>query len=343
MIRIARFVHRRILLLLIGSYILAAVVPTAGAALRELRWDLGAVGVLDVPQAMLAALLFLSAMAASPALMIDSWKHPRALAAAVIAKIVVPPLAVLAIMVLVRFAGAEDAVAPLIVGLVILAAMPVASSAPAWTQEAGGNVALALGILVASLFAGPFAGSLWAPRLVDWQATGAPVPMAPLRAATYFLGWIVAPSVAGMLVRYAIGDQTFQRLRPHVGLASVVLLLALIYAFAAAALDDLTQRGDGMLVVWSFALSGALCVLLFALGWGLGRFLRFDRPSRITLTYAVGMHNNGVAMLIGAEFLPTDSPIFLPMISYALCQHMLAALVDSSYQRSAGANPAPAQ
>lgn len=68
MIRLAEWIHRHILWLLVASYVLSALAPTAGVALRELHWDLRDAGRVGATQLMLAALLFLSSMSAQPTL-----------------------------------------------------------------------------------------------------------------------------------------------------------------------------------------------------------------------------------------------------------------------------------
>ena len=59
----------------------------------------------------------------------------------------------------------------LVVGLALVASMPIAGSSTAWSQNANGNLALSLGLVLLSTLSSPVTTPL-ALHAVGWMATG---------------------------------------------------------------------------------------------------------------------------------------------------------------------------
>ncbi|TWT36990.1 Sodium Bile acid symporter family protein [Posidoniimonas corsicana] len=345
--RTAEVVHDYFLGLLAACYALALLAPGPGAWLRSVELGArGAAGGVSLSQVLLAGLLAIAGVGIDPTRVRESLLRPLTLGGALVVKLVLPIIVVSVIAWLASF-WAGWLPAEMLLGLAIVAAMPAAASCPAWTQASAGDVALALGVVVGSTLLGPWAAQFWLPGFA--QAAGADPNIAHgiSRAVlgSYFLLWVLLPSALGVAARVLLGPDRIARVRPALRLAGSGLLLLLIYAFAAAALSLVEVRHAGERLATALSLAGALCAAAFLAGWLLARSTRASGPTSAALVYSVGMHNNGVALLLADTVLPRESAVFLPIICYALVQHGLAGIVDALFtraQHAAGGAPATA-
>ncbi|TWT76152.1 Sodium Bile acid symporter family protein [Posidoniimonas polymericola] len=335
--RVAQRVHDYFLGLLALCYALAIAAPRAGVWLRDLEFGAGS-GV-SVSQVLLALLLAIAGVGIDPTRVRESLLRPRLLGGALLAKLIVPVGVVTTI-------GWGSALlggvlpAEMLLGLAIVAAMPAAASCPAWTQASAGDVALALGVVVGSTLLGPWAGQYWLPYFAAAAGGDPEVAHGIGRAVlgSYFLLWVLLPSAVGVGVRLVLGPQRTARLRPWIRLAGSGLLLLLIYAFASASLQIVEARSAGERLATAIMLAGVLCVAAFSTGWLIAKLAKASRPTTAALVYGVGMHNNGVALLLADTVLPQESTVFLPIICYALVQHVLAGVVDALFNRGNATN-----
>jgi BASS family bile acid:Na+ symporter len=76
-----------------------------------------------------------------------------------------------------------------------------------------------------------------------------------------------------------------------------------------------------------------LCVLAFAAGWLLGRWLKVDPPQQVSLTFGLGMNNNGTGLVLASLALANHPRVLLPIIFYNLVQHLVAGCVDFIFTR----------
>ncbi|MCG8648426.1 MAG: bile acid:sodium symporter, partial [Pirellulales bacterium] len=128
-------------------------------------------------------------------------QRPAALGLGLIAVWLVPLLLVALASLLVR-QGTSDG---LLVGLVLVATMPVANSSVGWTQQARGNLALSLGLILFSISLCPWV----TPHLL--QLVG--LSLSPLERAycdalvarftgMFFIVWVILPTLLGFGCRY---------------------------------------------------------------------------------------------------------------------------------------------
>lgn len=346
--RSARVVHEYFLGLLAVSYALALYAPGPGVWLRQIKAPLAGDEGVALSQVGLALLLVIAGIGVSPRRLRESLLRPMTLGGALLLKLVVP-LAVVAAVATGNHVLGDPVPVEMLLGLAIVAAMPAAASCPAWTQASGGEIALALGVVVGSTFLGPWAGQLWLPQFTEAAGGDTQVARGIGRAVlgSYFLLWVLAPSALGVGIRVWLGEDRLARLRPALRLVGSGLLLVLIYAFASASLSLVEARRAGEQLAAALLLAGILCGAAFLAGWLLAKATRAPRTTTIALVYSVGMHNNGVALLLADTVLPRASVVFLPIISYALVQHAMAGVVDAWFARTEPDRPpatdAPAQ
>lgn len=332
--KLERSVHRYFLVLLIASYLLAALAPGWGQWLRDVEWRqlTRPNGVTSLSQFLLAVLLFLAGLGIDLAKLWASVTRPVALSFSLVAKLVIPTTTVFVVATIVTSITDDFVVVQMLLGLALVAAMPAAGSSPAWTQTAGGDVALSLGIVVGSTLLGPWFGGVWLSHFAQQAGQIDQNLVRQIAAAifgTFFLWWVLIPSILGIVCRYLLGRQRMTKLRPYIRLSGSLLLLVLIYAFAAKSLARVSQHGQAGQLSWAFGLATLLCLIDFGAGWCTGKLVRPEPSTRIAMIFGIGMHNNGIALLVADSLLLKDSPAFLPIIAYAMVQHLIAGATDA--------------
>ena len=99
------------------------------------------------------------------------------------------------------------------------------------------------------------------------------------------------------------------------------------YANGAVSLPRAAVERDWDFLGLALGVALALCVAGFASGWWLARLLRADRGQRASLTFGLGMSNNGASLVLASVALPGHPRVMLPLIFYNLVQHLVAAVV----------------
>jgi BASS family bile acid:Na+ symporter len=333
--RAAEFLHHRLLVLLLASYALAALLPGPGLWLREVSFGtltLGGEGTrLTLPMALLALLLFNAGVGVHAAQLRQLLRTPGALLAGLAANLFVPVLYILALSWglygWVEPAGLQQ----VLIGLTLVASMPVAGSSAAWSQNANGNLALSLGLVLGSTFLSPLSTpavlALVGSLARDLQADA----LAALTASgtgAFLALFVLLPSVVGLLTRRLVGEGPAARAKPALKLLNSVVLLVLNYANAAVSLPAVVAAPDwGFLTVALVVVLG-LCVGAFASGWVVARLLGAPDDQRTALMFGLGMNNNGTGLVLASVVLGHLPAVMLPLILYTLVQHIVAGCAN---------------
>ena len=333
---VSQFLHRRLLALILLSYTLAAAWPAPGLRLKEARIvDLvtpsGRV-TMTLPPLLLATLLFLAGLRARPGRVAQIARRPGVLLAGLAANLAVP-LAFLALMV--PMLGAwhnPDEAATVLVGLALVTAMPIAGSSTGWAQAADGDMALSLGLVLASTFLSP----LTTPAALHALGRIAPAfhgdelhRLAGRGTGSFLAAWVLLPSILGIFARLAIGEGRASAMESRAKVVAPVALLILIYANASACLPQVLNDPDWDFLGIILAFVSGLCVLTFATGYLLGRALGADRGQRASLVFGLGMNNNGTGLVLASLALKSQPLVLLPIIAYNLAQHLVAGGVET--------------
>src|SRR5262249_8179969 len=161
--------------LLVAAYAAAALAPGPGLWVRNVGF--GAVGALgetaavSLPSVMLALLLFNAGLGVRPDHLRRLARNPLILAAGLLANLSVPLLFPLGASQTLRVWHNPDEVQCILVGLALIASMPVAGSSTAWSQNADGDLVLSLGLVLLSTCLSP----LTTPAVLHaagWVASG---------------------------------------------------------------------------------------------------------------------------------------------------------------------------
>jgi BASS family bile acid:Na+ symporter len=346
--RVTHFVHERMLWFLLGAYVLAGVFPGPGVWVRSVgawaEW-LGEASAVTLPMLMLAALLLNAGLGIEARRLWGLLRRPRSLAAGLAANLLAPLLFILAVSQGMRLWHNPDEVQNILVGLALVASMPVAGSSTAWTQNSGGDMALSLGLVVFSTCLSPVTTPA-ALHAVGWMASGAYAEGLHQLAdggAGAFLGlFVLLPSLLGMALRALLGGPLVALLAPGIRTVNVCTLLVLCYSNASVALPQTVADPDWDFLAVMLAVVVALCALNFSCGWGLGRALEADAGRRAALMFGLGMNNNGTGLVIAATALSRMPDVMLPVIFYNLVQHVAAVLVAPLARPESRRPPPPA-
>jgi BASS family bile acid:Na+ symporter len=347
---LAHALHRRLFLLLVLAYLVAAFLPGPGLWLRAVHVPpisiLGQRLDLSLPALLLSLLLFNAGLGVAPAQLRGLAHRPGVLLAGLLANLVVPLAFVLGVSgVLVGFWHNPAEAQCVLVGLALVAAMPVAGSSTAWSQNADGNVALSLGLVLGSTLLSPLttpivfrsAGLLgsgeYADRLGDLAGHG---------TSLFLATCVLLPSLLGIACRRLLGETRAGGLLPWAKLSNAVTLLVLCYANAAVSLPEAVANPDPDFVVVMLAIVVGLCVVAFSSGWLVAWLVKADAPDRAALMFGLGMNNNGTGLVLAALALGAYPRVMQPILIYNLVQHLVAAAVAPTLSRKPDTPPSPA-
>jgi BASS family bile acid:Na+ symporter len=189
---------------------------------------------------------------------------------------------------------------------------------------------LSLGLVLFSTILSPITTPA-ALHAVGWMASGeyraALFGLASYRTDLFLVVCVAFPSVAGILVRTALSDETARRLRPKLKLLNSIDLLLLCYSNAAVSLPQAVAKPDLDFLVIIFAIVATLCALAFTMGALLARLFRLGREAQVALMFGLGMNNNGTGLVLASMSLATLPQVMLPIIFYNLVQHLVAGVV----------------
>ena len=329
--RLAHFIHRYFLWLLLGSYAIAAVLPGPGLWIRHVHFGPAAGPRLSLPALMLSLLLLNAGLGVHASRMRGLARNPLPLLVGLAGNLFVPILFILVVSQVMRLWPEIDEVQNILVGLALVASMPIAGSSSAWSQNANGDLALSLGLVVLSTCLSPLTTPL-ALHTVGWMAQGVYAQSLHALAAggvgLFLAVYVLVPSLAGIGLRGVVGEERLGRVRPGLKLVNAVNLLALNYSNACVALPRAVAQPDWDFLGIILTIVVGLCALGFTTGWLLARMLRADAPSRTSLMFGLGMNNNGTGLVLASTALPLLPDVTIPVIFYNLVQHVVAAFVD---------------
>ncbi|HEY3391540.1 MAG TPA: bile acid:sodium symporter [Lacipirellulaceae bacterium] len=337
--RYAYLVRRHFLWLLLGCYALAAIWPGPGAWLRQWTWSPGSVPSLTVPLVLLATMLFSAALLAEVAQIRAVIQQPLLVCVATLAVWIGPALLVILGGYLVPLFVSEQPATGVLVGLTLVATMPVANSSTGWTQNSHGNLALSLALVVLSIALCSFVTpgmlsalgmSLSASERAYFEA------LVNRFSGEFFIVWVIVPTLAGFACRWLLTPRRVALVAHWFIFASAGALLLLNYINAAIALPPLTD--SPLLVVFVTAsFATALSAVGIFSGWLIARLLRQPVEMRTALLFGLSMKHTGLALVLAASVLANQPFAILMLVLATLSQHLCAAFVQWFLQRGATA------
>jgi BASS family bile acid:Na+ symporter len=344
--RLTDFIHHHLVWLLVAVYGLAGVAPSAGAWLRSSNLLTTVVAgeqfTLSLPSLLLALLLFNAGLGAESRHFGELLGKSGVLAVGLLANVAIPLLFIVSLWFALPLWDEPDEVQYILVGLALIAAMPVAGSSTAWSQNANGDLALSLGLVVGSTLLSPITTPAIL-HVVGWLTEGTFADslhhLASGGTRSFLVAFVLIPSLAGMASRCFFGSVRVQRIRPVLKATNSANLLVLGYVNAAVSLPATFADPDWDFLALMLVVVTSLCVLGFAAGVVVARMLRVDASRRNALVFGLGMTNNGTGLVLATTALAHIPEVILPVIVCNLVQQVIAAVAQRRLHRMDRSDP----
>ena len=338
---ISHFVHHHLLWFLIGVYAVAAVYPTFGLWIRNTSF--GAIAVsqekthVSLLMILLSLLMFNAGLGVQPSHLRTVMQKKLVLVAGLTANLVVPMVYIFGVTLVMQFWYEPIEAQNTLIGLALVAAMPIAGGSTAWAQNSNGNLALSLGLVLFSTVLSPIVTPVALQVFGEMAAEDYEAVLQGLAAygSVSFLGlWVVLPSVLGLLIRLTVRDTWLTPALPHIKLINSVDLLLLNYSNASVSLPQVIADHDIDFLVVTVVITTGLCLIAFASGYGLSRLFKLNQAETVSLMYGLGMNNNGTGLVLASISLAACPRVMVPIIFYNFAQHLVAGSVHEFMGRS---------
>ena len=341
---LSQFIHHHLLWFLISAYAIAAVLPTAGLWIRNVTFgDVSLFGTqlhVSLLLLLLATLMFNAGLGVKTSHLQSLVHKGRMLFAGLTANLLIPMTYIFLVTLVMRLWYEPDEAQHILVGLALVAAMPIAGASTAWAQNSNGNLALSLGLVLSSTVLSPVITPMALQVFGEMASEEYEVVLQDLAAygSAGFLGlWIVLPSVLGLCVRFAVPEARLSAVMPLIKLINAIVLLLLNYSNASVSLPQAVADRDFDFLAVTLAITTGLCFTAFASGYGLSRLFKVDEADRVSLMYGLGMNNNGTGLVLASLALASYPRVMVPIIFYNLVQHLVAGTVHEVTGRSIAA------
>ena len=347
---LSQFIHHHLLWFLISAYAFAAVFPAAGLWIRNLTF-----GDFSIAHAklhisllllLLATLMFNAGLGLKTSHLTALLQKTRVLFAGLTANLVIPIGYIFLVTLVMRLWYEPDEAQHILVGLALVAAMPIAGASTAWAQNSNGNLALSLGLVLFSTILSPVTTPMALYVFGEMASEEYEAIIHDLAAygSGAFLGlWIVLPSVLGLGVRFAVPEARLGAVMPFIKLINSAVLLLLNYSNGSVSLPRAVADRDFDFLAVTLAITTGLCITAFASGYGLSRLFKVDEAERVSLMYGLGMSNNGTGLVLASLVLVSYPRVMVPIIFYNLVQHLVAGGVHEMRDRPSGDHKSSAE
>ena len=332
---IYKFIHRNILLLVIFAYIFAALTPEPGSWIKN--YSFGSLILLNqsinfsLPAIMLAILLFNAGISIKLHDLRNLSEYRKPLVVGVIGNAVIPLIFLILLSLITRYMNDQESSHDILVGVAVVASMPIAGSSTAWSKTSGGNLALSLGLVLLTTVLSPIFTPITL-HSVGYQIYGAYSDelhnLAGSTVILFLITWVIIPSVLGVLIRLITKQSIYLIIDPYLNLINIGMLLLIIYSNASVYLPELISNPDIKLILLALISIATLCFSMFFAGFQISRIFSLPRSETASLTFGLGMNNNGCSLVLASTGLHNHPRVMLPIILYILLQHISAAYTD---------------
>jgi BASS family bile acid:Na+ symporter len=339
---LSQFVHHHLLWFLISAYAIATVFPIAGLWIRNVTF--GDVSIFSTKihvsllLLLLATLMFNAGLGVKTSHLKSLAQKTRVLLAGLTANLVIPMSYIFLVTLVMRLWYEPEEAQHILVGLALVAAMPIAGASTAWAQNSNGNMALSLGLVLSSTVLSPIITPVALQAFGEMASEQYERVLQHLAAygSAGFLGlWIVLPSVLGLSVRFTVPEAQLSAVMPFIKLINSIVLLLLNYSNASVSLPQTVADRDYDFLAVTVGITAGLCFTAFASGYWLSRLFKVDEADRVSLMYGLGMNNNGTGLVLASLALASYPRVMVPIIFYNLVQHLVAGSVHEVTGRNA--------
>ncbi|MBO0733660.1 MAG: bile acid:sodium symporter [Methylocapsa sp.] len=291
---------------------------------------------VSLPILLLAALLFNAGVGIRTPELAGMFRNPFLLLGGLFLNLAVPLAFIFAVSFLTYAWHNQNEVQEILVGLALVASMPIAGASSAWSQICEGSLALSLGLILSSTALSPLVIPfvLHTAGFVTTGDYSEDLHELASGGAASFVGiWVILPALLGMALRYLAGEQCVARAGAYLKLTNYCVLLLLNYSNASLALPDIIAHPDFDFLFIMLLIVLAYCVSGFATGYLLSRAAHGSDPEKFSLIFGLGMSNNGLGLVLASVALADHPLVMLPVISFNLVQNLVASIVARATAR----------
>jgi len=346
--RLSHFIHARFLWLMLATYAIAAYFPALGLWIRDVSFGsirlFGTTTKVSLSMLMLSALLLNAGLGVRLSQLGGLIRNPKPLGAGLLANLLIPIMFIGVVTLIMEGWHNPDETQNILVGLALVASMPIAGSSTAWSQNAEGELSLSLGLVLGSTLLSPITTPL-ALHAVGLMTTGDYSSDLHELAAGGTEGFlaicVLTPSLMGIGLRKCLGETRTAAVKPRLKLVNLAILLVLNYSNASVSLPQAIAKPDLDFLAVTLVIVVGLCACAFTSGWGISRALNVTPSQRTALMFGLGMNNNGTGLVLASMALADHPSVMLPIIFYNLSQHLIAGVVDRLICRPSPPGAAP--
>lgn len=334
--KISHYIHKNFLWIVLLLYSIAVIFPSLGISIRDISFgnlvwlDQSSIK-LSLPLIMLSFLLFNAGLGVKHKELITITRQPGLLLVGLLGNLLVPLIFIFFVHLLGKSWHNLDEMQNILVGLAIVASMPIASSSTAWTQNSDGNLALSLGLVVCSTLFSSFTTPLVL-HSVGFMTTGDYQEdlheLGDGGTGAFIIFSIVLPSLLGMLFHYLIGEERANNIKPFFKFLNSLVLMLLIYSNAAISLPKAIANPDWDFLILIALIVISLCAVTFTCGYLIAKIFKTDKAEQASLMFGLGMNNNGGALVLASMALADHPLVMLPIVFYNLAQQLIASIVS---------------
>ena len=333
-------IHHNFLLAILCCYTAGGLLPHLGNQISKINF--GIIGdevdglKLSLPFLMISLLLFNSALGIKQSELRNLKQHPTILLSGLVLNFCIPLLVIFAVSFTMNWWHDPEELQNVLVGLALIGSMPIAASSTAWTLKSNGNLALSLGLILASTSLSPLTTPIalhFAGNLTTGDYSEDLNLLADSKTNMFLILGVVIPSALGMIVHFFLKENLASKLRSGLRELNLLILLLLNYFNASNVLPKIIAAPDWDFLAMILIITSLLCVVLFGVGNLLGKILKADNSNRIALMFGLGMNNNGVGLVLASMALSDHPLIMLPIIIYNLLQHIVAGIIDKKIEK----------
>lgn len=211
----------------------------------------------------------------------------------------------------------------LVIGFVLLYAIPTAVVSYMWSSIFKGNGVLSLTLILIDTLLAPLV-TPWTVRLL----THSDIRIDTAGMMLSLLYMVVIPSLVG------VGLNTFSKgfaktkVTPYLKPFTKISLLFVVMINASQIVGRLSFEKSYIAV---FLVNIFFAVAGFLLGYFIAKLFKYDRPTQTSLTFSVGMRNISAALVLAIDFFPPEASV--PVLIGVVIQQTTAALIGKALFR----------
>ena len=248
---LVHIIHKYFIFVIVFSYIAAALLPQFGRWIRcvDLGTFLAQQGKMNLtlPPLMLATLLFNAGLGMSLNELREMPHKAFMMLAGLFGNTAAPLAMIVAVSLTMKLWHNPDEVQQILTGLALVASMPIAGASTAWAQNANGNLAVSLGLILLTTLCSPVLTPIIL-HSVGFVTTGDYSEdlheLAANGAGGFLAVWVILPSLLGMLTHWILGEKRAALISPYLKLSNFSVLALLNYSNASISLPGVLSQPD---------------------------------------------------------------------------------------------------